>query len=85
MDTSTLHPDTCEIASKRLGQHGSVFIAAPVFGASLVAATGKLIFAMAGPPESVEKVKPFVLDVMGRSILDMGKDVRKSSLLKISG
>ncbi|OMP86682.1 putative oxidoreductase yfjR [Diplodia seriata] len=50
-----------------------------------MAAAGKLIFAMAGPSPALAVVKPFVLDVMGRSIIDLGEDVRKSSLLKISG
>ncbi|KAJ0317269.1 hypothetical protein COL5a_011246 [Colletotrichum fioriniae] len=50
-----------------------------------MAAAGHLIFAMAGPSTATEKLRPFVVDVMGKSIIDMGEDVRKSSLLKISG
>lgn len=50
-----------------------------------MAAAGKLIFAMAGPSAALASIKPLVLNVMGRSIIDMGEDVRKSSLLKISG
>jgi 3-hydroxyisobutyrate dehydrogenase-like beta-hydroxyacid dehydrogenase len=85
VDASTIHPDTSELVAQRLGEYGADFIAAPVFGASPVAAAGKLIFAMAGPARAVEKISPLVLNVMGRSIVDMGQDVRKSSLLKISG
>ncbi|PYI31330.1 putative 3-hydroxyisobutyrate dehydrogenase [Aspergillus indologenus CBS 114.80] len=85
VDTSTIHPDTSEWAAKHLQDHGATFIAAPVFGASPVAAAGKLIFAVAGPAAAVERVRPLIMDVMGRSIIDMGEDVRKSSLLKISG
>ncbi|KAJ5094865.1 3-hydroxyisobutyrate dehydrogenase [Penicillium angulare] len=85
VDTSTLHPDTCEEASKCLGEHDAVFVAAPVFGASAVAAAGELIFAIAGPGQALDVVRPLIINVMGRSILEMGDDVRKSSLLKITG
>lgn len=85
VDTSTIHPDTSEWAAKRLKEHGATFIAAPVFGASPVAAAGKLIFAVSGPVTVVETIRPLIMNVMGRSIIEMGEDVRKSSLLKISG
>ncbi|KAL2838465.1 6-phosphogluconate dehydrogenase family protein [Aspergillus pseudoustus] len=85
VDTSTIHPDTSASAAERLAERGATFIASPVFGASPVAAAGKLIFAMAGPASALETVKPYTLDVMGRSIINMGEDVRKSSLLKICG
>ncbi|KAL3444847.1 6-phosphogluconate dehydrogenase family protein [Aspergillus insuetus] len=85
IDTSTIHPDTSASAAERLAEKGATFIASPVFGASPVAAAGKLIFAMAGSTSALETVKPFILNVMGRSITNMGEDVRKSSLLKICG
>jgi 3-hydroxyisobutyrate dehydrogenase-like beta-hydroxyacid dehydrogenase len=85
VDTSTVHPDTRDSASKRLGEKGATFIASPVFGASPVAAAGKLIFSVAGPSEAVETIRPLIVDFMGRSIIYTGEDMRKSSLLKISG
>ncbi|KAK0378158.1 zinc finger protein ADR1 [Colletotrichum limetticola] len=85
VDTSTVHPDTAARCSERLAKVGATFVASPVFGASPMAAAGQLIFAMAGPPTAIEKLRPFVVNVMGKSIIDMGEDVRKSSLLKISG
>ncbi|KAL4752275.1 hypothetical protein BDW72DRAFT_192221 [Aspergillus terricola var. indicus] len=85
IDTSTIHPDTAGAAAQRLAEKGAIFVSSPVFGASPVAAAGKLIFAMAGPASALETVKPLILDVMGRGIIDMGEDVRKSSLLKICG
>lgn len=84
-ETSTVYPDTSELAARRLSEHGATFIAAPVFGASPVAAAGKLIFAVAGPANAVETIRPLIMNVMGRSIKEMGEDVRKSSLLKLSG
>ncbi|POR31088.1 6-phosphogluconate dehydrogenase family protein [Tolypocladium paradoxum] len=85
VDTSTVHPETSAECSERLGQKGATFIASPVFGASPVAAAGKLIFSMAGSSAAIDQLRPYILDVMGRSIINMGDDVRKSSLLKISG
>ncbi|KAF8857054.1 hypothetical protein BDZ45DRAFT_449656 [Acephala macrosclerotiorum] len=85
VDTSTVHPNTVAKASEKLTAQGASFVASPVFGASAMAAAGKLIFAMAGPKEATEKLKPLVLNVMGRSIIDLGEDVSKSSMLKIAG
>ena len=50
-----------------------------------MAAAGKLIFSMAGPAATIDRVGPFILAAMGKSIINMGEDVRKASLLKISG
>ncbi|KAH8900684.1 6-phosphogluconate dehydrogenase family protein, partial [Thozetella sp. PMI_491] len=85
VDTSTVHPETCAACAEKLAQKGATFVASPVFGASPVAVAGKLIFSMAGPTSAIDRVRPYVIDVMGRSIINMGEDVRKSSLLKISG
>ena len=85
VDTSTVHPETCAKCATRLAEKGAVFVASPVFGASPMAASGKLIFSMAGPAATIERLQPYILDVMGREIINMGEDVQKSSLLKISG
>lgn len=85
VDTSTVHPDTVAKSSGRLMNAGAFFIASPVFGASAMAVSGKLIFALAGPKAATDLVKPLVLNVMGRSIIDLGEDVSKSSMLKIAG
>ncbi|KAL1599454.1 hypothetical protein SLS60_007257 [Paraconiothyrium brasiliense] len=85
MDTSTVHPSTCSAVAKVFQGKGAYFIASPVFGASPVAAAGKLIFAMAGPQDQISRVSPYIQGVMGRQIINMGADVQKSSLLKISG
>lgn len=85
VDTSTVHPGTCAKASERLGEKGATFIASPVFGTSLVAAAGALIFSMSGPPDALDRLRPYIIDVMGRKIINMGDDVRTASMLKISG
>jgi 3-hydroxyisobutyrate dehydrogenase-like beta-hydroxyacid dehydrogenase len=50
-----------------------------------VAEAGKLIFVTAGPSTATEKITCYIQDVMGRSIISMGTEVSKSSLLKIAG
>lgn len=85
VDTSTVHPNTAVQSSEKLTNAGASFIASPVFGANAMAASGKLIFALAGPKAVTDLVKPLVLNVMGRSIIELGEDVSKSSMLKIAG
>jgi 3-hydroxyisobutyrate dehydrogenase-like beta-hydroxyacid dehydrogenase len=100
-DCSTVHPDTSIKVAKLFSDAGGEFVAgmlhqipgclaanmtkAPVFGASPMAEAGKLIFVTAGPASAQEKLAPYLKDVMGRSVIAMGTDVSKSSLLKIAG
>lgn len=85
VDTSTVHPDSSLRASQRLAAAGASFVTAPVFGASPVAAQGKLLFVLAGPAIEVARVEPFVEGVMGRAVIRLGEDVRQASLLKTTG
>ena len=80
-----MHPDTSIAIAKQISEAGGQFVAAPVFGASPMAESGKLIFVTAGPSSATEKITPYLKDVMGRSVISMGEDVSKSSLLKIAG
>lgn len=50
-----------------------------------MAEAGKLIFVTAGPTPAQEKLAPYLKDVMGRSVIAMGTEVSKASLLKIAG
>lgn len=85
VDCSTVHPDTSVKIAAKITSAGGQFVAAPVFGASPMAEAGKLIFVTAGPAAATEKIAPYLQDVMGRSVIAMGEDVSKSSLLKIAG
>ncbi|KAF7533735.1 hypothetical protein G7054_g6835 [Neopestalotiopsis clavispora] len=84
-DCSTVHPDTSVVVSKMVTEAGGQFISAPVFGASTVAEAGKLVFSVAGPAQAIEAISPYLKDVMGRAVINMGEDVAKSALLKIAG
>ncbi|KAH8656874.1 6-phosphogluconate dehydrogenase [Ilyonectria robusta] len=85
VDCSTVHPDTSKAVANQIAEAGGEFVAAPVFGASPMAAAGKLIFVTAGPTSATDKIAPYLNGVMGRSVISMGTDVSKSSLLKIAG
>jgi 3-hydroxyisobutyrate dehydrogenase-like beta-hydroxyacid dehydrogenase len=85
VDTSTVHPGTCAKAAEKLAEKGATFVASPVFGTSLVAAAGGLIFSMGGPTDALDRLRPYIVDVMGRRIINMGDDVRTASMLKIAG
>jgi 3-hydroxyisobutyrate dehydrogenase-like beta-hydroxyacid dehydrogenase len=50
-----------------------------------MAEAGKLIFVTAGPSSAMKRVAPYLSGVMGRSVMEMGEDVTKSSMLKIAG
>ncbi|KAI1455416.1 6-phosphogluconate dehydrogenase [Annulohypoxylon moriforme] len=85
VDCSTVHPDTSVAVSKKISEAGGEFVSAPVFGAAPMAEAGKLIFVTAGPSSAMTKIAPYLNGVMGRSVIEMGSDVSKSSLLKIAG
>lgn len=85
VDTSTVHPSSSTKADARLAEKGSRFVAAPVFGASPVAAEGKLLFILAGPDEAISAISPYLVGVMGRGVIRLGKDVKQSSMLKTAG
>lgn len=85
VDCSTVHPETSVKIASKITQAGGHFVAAPVFGASLMAEAGKLIFVTAGPEVATLAIAPYLKGVMGRSVIAMGTDVSMSSLLKIAG
>lgn len=85
VDTSTVHPASSTTAHARLAERGCKFVAAPVFGASPVAAQGKLLFILAGPDEAVEAISPYLEGVLGRGVIRLGEDVKQSSMLKTAG
>ncbi|KAK1561748.1 uncharacterized protein LY79DRAFT_573876 [Colletotrichum navitas] len=85
VDTSTVHPSSSATARDRLADRNAKFVAAPVFGASPVAAEGKLLWIIAGPRDAVDRIGPFIIGVMGRGIIRLGEDVQQSSMMKTAG
>ncbi|CAG8958809.1 hypothetical protein HYFRA_00011760 [Hymenoscyphus fraxineus] len=86
VDCSTIHPNTSTELSKKITEAGASFVACPVFGAPAAADAGQLICVLAGPKESVLKVKPYTKGVMGRADIDfIDEPVEKALQLKIVG
>lgn len=86
VDCSTVHPDTTEELAKKITSAGAEFVACPVFGAPAMADNGQLVCILAGPRDSVRKVKPYTEGVIGRAIIDLsGQPVGKATLLKVVG
>lgn len=86
VDCSTVHPDTTNALAERITAAGAEFVACPVFGAPPMADAGKLICVLAGPKESVDKVKPYTTGVTSRAIIDYsGQPCGKATTLKIMG
>ncbi|KAI9036339.1 NAD(P)-dependent oxidoreductase [Aspergillus affinis] len=85
VDCSTIHPGTVQESVEKLRAKEASFLAAPVFGGPSIAEEGKLVFAIGGPKEASEVVKPFIQDVMGRKVIDCGEDASRASLLKVAG
>jgi 3-hydroxyisobutyrate dehydrogenase-like beta-hydroxyacid dehydrogenase len=86
VDCSTVHPDTTEGLAKKIVAAGAEFVACPVFGAPAMAENGQLICVLAGPKESVDRVKPFTKGVIGKAYVDFGgQPVGKATLLKVIG
>jgi 3-hydroxyisobutyrate dehydrogenase-like beta-hydroxyacid dehydrogenase len=86
VDCSTVHPDTSDGLAKKVTGAGAEFVACPVFGAPAMADTGQLVCVLAGPKDSVEKVKPYTKGVMGKAFVDFGgQRAGQATLLKIIG
>lgn len=86
VECSTVHPETSEDLARKVTDSGAEFVACPVFGAPAMAEAGQLVCVLAGPKDSVEKVKPYTKGVMGRAFIDFGdQKVGQATLLKIIG
>lgn len=86
VDCSTVHPDTTNALAEKVTKAGAEFVACPVFGAPAMADNGQLVCVLAGPKDSVEKVKPYTKGVIGRANVDFGgQECGKATTLKIIG
>jgi len=77
-----VHPSTAASISKLVQGAGASFIASPVFGATAVAQAGQLLIAVAGPPEAIKTVSPFLKGVIARGVIEVGSEPEKALLLK---
>lgn len=85
VDCSTVFPDTSVKLEEKITKAGAQFVSSPLFGLPPVAAAAKLIFIPAGPQELVDRIRPFLVPGMGKSVIYMGREVRKALVMKITG
>ncbi|KAL8898303.1 MAG: hypothetical protein Q9192_002140 [Flavoplaca navasiana] len=86
VDCSTVHPDTTEYLADVFTKAGVDFVACPVFGAPAMADAGQLICVLAGPEDSIRKVRPYCKGVMGKVNNEFyDQPCNKATLLKIIG
>lgn len=84
LSMSTVSPFTARKLAELHAHHGSIYLAAPVFGRPDAAATQKLWICLAGPQAGKERVRP-VLEAMGQGIFDFGDDPGAANIVKLCG
>lgn len=85
-DCSTIHPETTDAIAQKLAAKGAEFVACPVFGAPAMADSGNLVPVPAGPKSAVDKIRPFLVGVTSRAIIDMSDEpYHKAPQLKLVG
>jgi len=82
--TSTISPSCSTRCAVLHHQHGSHYLAAPVFGRPDAAAEGKLFTFVAGNTEVIERARP-VLEAYTQSIVALGEDPAAAASMKLAG
>ena len=81
---STIAPTTSRHLASYHARHGSIYIAAPVFGRPDNAAARQLVVCTSGPAAAKERVRP-LLDAVGRAIFDYGEEPGAANVAKLTG
>ncbi len=81
---STVSPEISRKLAAEHARHGSLFLAAPVFGRPEAAAAKKLWICQSGSAAAKQRAKP-VLEELGQGIHDFGEDPGAASVVKLSG
>ncbi|KAI8975439.1 hypothetical protein BDF20DRAFT_878650 [Mycotypha africana] len=87
VESSTIAPAIAQDLAKQLKEKDVTYIACPVMGPPVKAASGDLTVLMAGGnPETREKVKSLLIPVIGKKAIELGMDdVAESLRLKLCG
>ncbi|MGC2492836.1 NAD(P)-dependent oxidoreductase [Candidatus Binatus sp.] len=81
---STVSPATTRELAAYHASHGSVMVAAPVFGRPTAAQAKQLKICVSGPADAKTKVKP-ILEAMGDALFDFGDNVGAANVVKLAG
>ncbi len=84
LSMSTIAPATSRRMAAYHAEHGSAYIASPVFGRPDNAASRQLVICTSGPAAAKERVRP-LLDAMGRAVFDYGEEPGAANVAKLTG
>jgi 3-hydroxyisobutyrate dehydrogenase len=82
LQTSTVGVDGARRLAALAGEHGLVFVDAPVLGTKQPAATGTLVVLAAGPPQARAAADP-LFDAIGNRTIWVGEEPGRASALKL--
>jgi 3-hydroxyisobutyrate dehydrogenase-like beta-hydroxyacid dehydrogenase len=81
---STVSPAVTRELAAYHAAHGSVIVAAPVFGRPNAAQAKQLRICVSGAADAKAKVKP-ILEAMGQEVFDFGEDPGAANVVKLAG
>jgi 3-hydroxyisobutyrate dehydrogenase-like beta-hydroxyacid dehydrogenase len=81
---STVSPAIARRMTELHAQDGATYVAAPVFGRPVAAASQKLWICCAGASQARERVRP-VLQAMGQGVFDFGEEPMGANVVKLCG
>jgi len=81
---STIGPASARRMAAHHADHGSIYVASPVFGRPDNAAARQLVMCTSGPAAAKERVHP-LLEAVGRAIFDYGEDAGAANVAKLTG
>lgn len=84
LSMSTIAPATAQRLASRHAEHGTDYVAAPVFGLPPAAAARKLWICAAGAAAAKARVRP-VLEALGQGVFDFGEAPARANVVKLAG
>jgi 3-hydroxyisobutyrate dehydrogenase-like beta-hydroxyacid dehydrogenase len=81
---NTVSPATAGRLAQQHEQHGSHYLAAPVFGRPEAAAAKKLWICLSGNGAAKERVLP-LLNGIGQKVFDFGEQIGAANVVKLTG
>ena len=81
---STIAPATARRLAHYHTEHGSIYVASPVFGRPDAAAARQLVICTSGPAAAKERVRP-LQEIVGQTLFDYGEDPGAANVAKLAG
>ncbi|MGO9061134.1 MAG: NAD(P)-dependent oxidoreductase [Candidatus Binataceae bacterium] len=81
---STIAPATAQRLANYHAEHGSIYVASPVFGRPGAAAARQLVVCTSGPAAAKARVRP-LQEIIGRALFDYGEGPGAANVAKLAG